>query len=252
MAIIDKALENTLITSDWTGVSLIAPATGNLVVGLVWYPGGFSGDAFLTYGGELMDMLLNEADPWSGTWVLGFRLVDGTESSTTVDVDDNGSLSGGTVCGAAWEFDDGTGVTLGDYILWPDFVTQDGVLPETVQMTASLSADIIVEMFNAHYSSTTVLDWTTDNVANSLERANGSSGNRARSMIGTALLATNPTETISGQVGAAISNLSAGAFELTFAAAAEPISLGPRYEVTTRRVNIRELPHQVTSRMFRD
>lgn len=256
----------TRANPDVTGAALAyTPAspftTGNLVVLLLTQEAdplniplgtrAFIGGLAMTLVDEAADETTGVGYP-NGVWALFKRVITGTEASSDVTFDDGAGGALGLPAGLV-EVSGATSVT-GD-IQSMDSSTVDGALPDTYQVNGTFAADLNLHVLVGHYLSSAALAFTTAGLSNTHQAAQGSAGNRGRAMVGTSLSATNPSEDISGTVGAAYTasyEARAAVVALTFTAAETPVSPDFFSPFTYERANAKALPYALNTRMVRD
>lgn len=221
-----------------------------VLFGLEADPGNIPLGVVALIGGEAMTLVDEAADESTGVglpntvWSLHQRVIDGTEASDDITFD-----LGGAVSGVAGLVEASGAVSVAGSIQSMDSSTVDGLLPDTYQVLGTFSADLNLHLYVGHYLSSAALSWTSAGLSNTSQAIEGGSGDRVRTLVGTSLSSTNPSETISGTVGASYSapfEARAACVALTYTGASTPAPMESIRRPIRRHVSVTELPYQLT------
>lgn len=258
MTLVDATLvEAQLVTTEklnsGASVSLIGtPTVGNILVGIVMQSHGPGGDVMTAnFGGEAMTLGYQEASDLVSVFT---RVVDGTETGTLFEPLANG-LVYDYATALIMEWSGADSVAVQDLSTTVALTLNNGSMPDTfvfpteaVVVPGALETAITVAFVETTAGSGNAA--VAASAGTSLDTDLDGSTTASRAVYDRPVADDYPAMTLTlSRTGGTLSDADAVRVYLQFSTAAAT-STSSRYDIRSRRVNARELPHQVTSRQF--
>lgn len=262
MTLVDATLvEAQLVTTEKSGtgatVSLIGtPTVGNVLVGVVMQAHGAGGVMTATFGGEAMVLAL-DAEGLSPVLAVFTRVVDGTETGTSFSPMDNGvTYDYATALITEWSGADA--VAAQGYTTQAPLTLNNGSMPDTfvyaseTQLGSPGDLETAITLGFVETSAGSGNAAVASNAGTSLDTDLDGATTASLAVYDRPVADDYPAMTLTlSRTGGTLSDALSMRCYLRFSTSAV-ITSSTRYDIRSRRVNARELPHQVTSRMLRD